>query len=137
MHNDLTGDTVASIKDALENKIDPAKYCWPFNGLKANNEAFGMDMGSFVSWASAIHPEYIDEETGLPLIYDFVFTRMDAELLGMDDLEGCVMVTIRPDLDGGTSYTLVARRAAERYPANPKVASRFLELAELFAQKGM
>lgn len=134
---DLSKETSLSIKELKEQGLDPKDYYWPFNGLKPDGSLFGMDMGSWVSWASAIHPEYVDEETGAPLLYDFVFTQTDEEIMGVEGLAGTVMVTIIPSIDNNTSYAHVARQAATRYPANPKVAARFSVLAELFAEKGM
>ena len=115
----------------------PEDYFWPFNGLRPDGERFSMDPAEFVAWASALHPEYIDAETGAPLLYDFVFTQTDEELMGVDGLAGTVMVTILPSLDGLVSYTHAAWDASNRYPANPKVAARFIALAELFAAERM
>lgn len=135
--DEVTKNTAISIKEAQEKGLDPKDFYWPFNGLRPDGKLYGMDMGSWVAWASALHPEYLDEETGAPLLYDFVFTQADEELMGIEGLAGTVMVTILPALDGNTSYAHVARQAATRYPANQKVAALFSKLAELFADKGM
>lgn len=134
---DITSDTAKSLEELRANDGNPADYYWPFNGLKPNGELYSMDMATFVAWASALHPEYLDENTGAPLLYDFVFTQVDEELSGVDGLAGTVMVTILPSLDGITAYHLIAAKAADRYPANPKVAERFRKLSELFLDKGM
>jgi hypothetical protein len=136
-NNDLTADTAKSVKELMESGGDPKEYYWPFNGLKPNGELFSMDMATFVSWASALHPEYLDEETGQPLLYDFVMTQTDEELMGIDGLAGTVMVTILPMLDGNYRYHNVAHVAGDRYPANPKIRARFDRLAELFLDKGL
>jgi hypothetical protein len=137
-NNDLTADTAKSVKELMESGGDPREFFWPFNGLKPNGELFSMDMATFVSWASALHPEYLDEETGVPLLYDFVMTQVDEELMGIDGLAGTVMVTILPMLDNNTSYRAVALAASqERYPANPVIKKRFAQLAEMFMDKGL
>jgi hypothetical protein len=134
---DLNVDTAKSIKELKESGGNPADYYWPFNGLRPDGELHSMGIAEFVSWASALHPEYVDEETGQPLLYDFVFTQTDEELMGIDGLAGTVMVTILPMLDGNHFYYNSARRACTRYPANPKIQARFDRLAEMFLEKGL
>lgn len=87
-------------------------------------------------FAQECHPEWIDAETGEILVMDIVLTAQDAAMAGDDALAGTVAVTIRPDLGYGNSWGLSARRAADRYPANPKVSERFKLLADLLCLEG-
>lgn len=122
--------------DALkEQGGNPGDFIWPFNGLMPDGRIFGMEVAEFVSWALALHPEYLDYDAGLPCILDFVFTQSDEEIMDIPGLAGTVMVTIRPDLDPlDLSYAEAAEKAAQRYPANPKARARFLALAEKFKE---
>jgi len=135
--NDMTADTAKGVKEIEESGGNPADFCWPFNGLRPDGQLFSLGPAPFVSWASAMHPEYVDEETGMPLLYDFVFTQADEEILGIDGLAGTVMVTILPSLDNVTKYWIIAEKAADRYPANPKIAERFRKLSDLFLDSGL
>jgi hypothetical protein len=129
--------TRSSIKETIAGGENPADFFWPFNGLRPDGEKFSMDMAEFVVWASALHPEIVDEETGAPLVYDFVFTKLDEECSGNEGLAGTVMVTVRPDIDDRVSYYEIAAEAARRYPANPVIRHRFEVLAGMFKEMGM
>lgn len=134
---DMKEKTRTELDECLAAGENPADFFWAFNGLRPSGEQMSMDMAEFVLFANALHPEYVDEETGAPLLYDFVFTKTDAELTGDEGLAGTVMVTIRPDLDGKTNWTQVAIDAASRYPANKAIRERFMELAKMFSERGM
>ena len=135
--NDMSDVTAKSVQELAASGGNPADYAWPFNGLKPNGDLFSMGPAEFVAWASAMHPEYINEDTGMPLLYDFVYTQADEEILGIEGLAGTVMVTILPSLDGVVHYWIVAGKAADRYPANPKIRQQFFKLSELFLDKGL
>lgn len=132
----MAGRSQNTLKELLANGGDPADFIWPFNGMRADGQKYGMDVPEFIAWAQAMHPEFIDFDAGLPSVLDFVFTESDESIMGIEGLAGTVMVTIRPDIDSkDISYAKAAVNAGLRYPANKKVQERFFKLAAMFAEE--
>ena len=120
----------------VANGEKPEDYVWSFNGIRPDGEKFSIDPVRFIMFAQEVHPEYIDLDRGEILVMDVVLSEQDAALAGDESLAGTVAVTIRPDLDGNTSWAKAARNAANRYPANPKIRERFEALAKMLEEEG-
>ncbi len=129
--------TTKTPQQTLESGENPGDYFWPWHGETKEGHSLSMNAAQFITWASIFHPEYVDTDNGSPLVSDFVITKFDAEAMGEPELEQAIAVTIRPDLDGNIEYSKAAEQAAARYPANPKIKERFLQLAKVFADQGI
>lgn len=102
-------------------------YSW--NGLRPDGQKFAIDPTEFVMWASAYHPEYLEND-GTAAVSAIVLSEHDAKSIGLPELEGTVLVTCRPEW-GDTSYAEVAYRAA-RFFYSLDIRMRFTTLGDMF-----